>query len=109
VPNGLARDLRPDESLGPTFTSYLLTAPIEILGVPEVGLVIESSSPVASVVVRLTDVAADGTSAQVCAGILNLTHRHSHERPEPLTPGQRNAVGVSLRPAGYRFLAGHRI
>ena len=32
-------------------------------------------APVATVVVRLTDVAPDGTSAQVSAGILNLTHR----------------------------------
>ncbi|MBI3747485.1 MAG: CocE/NonD family hydrolase [Chloroflexi bacterium] len=108
-PNGLARDLRPDESLGPTFTSEPLDAAIEILGVPEVALVIESSSPVATIVVRLTDVAPDGISAQVSAGILNLTHRGSHERPEPLQIGRKLGVGISLRPAGYRFLPGHRV
>src|SRR5690242_19967231 len=35
-PNGLARDLRPDDALGPTYTTAPLEAPVEILGVPEV-------------------------------------------------------------------------
>ena len=108
-PNGLARDLRPDEVLGPTYTSAPLEDAIEILGVPEVVLHLAVSAPVATAVVRLTDVAPDGTSAQVSAGILNLTHRRSHEHPERLDPGRVEEIRVSLRPAGYRFLSGHRI
>ncbi len=108
-PNGLARDLRPDEALGPTYTSTPLDAALEILGVPEVVIHLSASAPVATAVVRLTDVAPDGTSAQVSAGILNLTHRRSHERPEPLSPGLVEEIRVALRPAGYRFLPGHRI
>jgi len=108
-PNGLARDLRPDEALGPTYTSDPLDASVEILGVPEIVLYLSASAPVATAVVRLCDVAPDGTSAQVTAGILNLTHRHSHERPEPLVPGRVEEVRVTLRPAGYRFLRGHRV
>ena len=108
-PNGLGRDLRPDEAFGPTYTTAPLEAPLSILGVPEVVLHLEVSAPVASAVVRLTDVAPDGTSAQVSAGILNLTHRRSHERPEALVPGRVEEVRLTLRPAGYRFAAGHRI
>ncbi len=108
-PNGLARDLRPDESLGPTYTSEPLEAALEILGVPEVILHLAVSAPIATAVVRLTDVAPDGTSAQVSAGILNLTHRESHEHPSPLEAGRIEGVRVLLRPAGYRFLPGHRI
>jgi putative CocE/NonD family hydrolase len=108
-PNGLGRDLRPDEALGPTYTTAPLDEPMSILGVPEVVLFLAASSPVASAVVRLTDVAPDGTSAQVSAGILNLTHRRSHERPEALEPGRLEEVRLTLRPAGYRFAAGHRI
>jgi putative CocE/NonD family hydrolase len=108
-PNGLARDLRPDEAFGPTFTSERLTTAVEILGVPEVVLHLAASAPVATAVVRLSDVAPDGTSAQVSAGILNLTHRRSHERPEPLEPGRVEEVRVALRPAGYRFAPGQRI
>ncbi len=108
-PNGLARDLRPDEGLGPTYTSGPLELPLEILGVPAVVLHLAVSAPVATAVVRLADVAPDGTSAQVSAGILNLTHRRSHDHPVPLAPGRIEEVTIALRPAGYRFLAGHRI
>jgi len=108
-PNGLGRDQRPDESLGPSYTSAPLEQPIEILGVPEVVIYLAASAPVATAVIRLTDVAPDGTSAQVSAGILNLTHRRSHALPEPLQPGRVEEVRVSLRPVGYRFLAGHRV
>ena len=108
-PNGLGRDLRPDESFGPTFTSEPLENAVEILGVPEVVVHLSVSAPVATAVVRLTDVAPDGTSAQVTAGILNLTHRRSHVTPEPLEPGRVEEVRVVMRPAGYRFLPGHRI
>ena len=79
---------------------------VEILGVPEVVLHLSVSAPVATAVVRLTDVAPDGTSAQVTAGILNLTHRRSHDAPEPLEPGRVEEIRVAMRPAGYRFLPG---
>jgi putative CocE/NonD family hydrolase len=108
-PNGLGRDLRPDESLGPTYTSEPLETALEILGVPEVVLHLSVTAPVATAVVRLTDVAPDGTSAQVTAGILNLTHRRSHVAPEALEPGRVEELRVVMRPTGYRFLPGHRI
>ncbi len=108
-PNGLARDLRPDEGAGPTYTTAPLTQAVEILGVPEVVLHLSVSAPVATAVVRLTDVALDGTSYQVSAGVLNLTHRHSSVDPEALVPGQVETIRVPLRTAGYRFAPGHRI
>jgi putative CocE/NonD family hydrolase len=108
-PNGVARDLRPDDAFGPTFTSDPLAADLEILGSPEVVLSWESPVPVATAVVRLQDVAPDGTPFQVSAGILNLTHRESHERPEPLVGGKVTTVRITLRATAHRFLAGHRI
>ena len=65
--------------------------------------------PVATLVVRLADVAPDGTAAQVAAGILNLTHRESHAEPTALEPGRAYEVRVPMRAAGYRFAPGHRI
>jgi putative CocE/NonD family hydrolase len=109
APNGLSRDLRPDESLLPTFTSPPLGEPLDILGFPVAILYWESSAPVATAVVRLMDVAPDGTSAQVTGGILNLTHRESHSEPSPLEPGVVTEIAVQMRSAGYRFLPGHRI
>ena len=108
-PNGLARDLRKDEDAGPTYTSQPLEADLHVLGVPEVVLHLEVDAPVATVSVRLCDVAPDGSVALVSAGVLNLTHRRSHTDPEPLVPGEVVEVRVLLRTAGYRWAAGHRL
>jgi putative CocE/NonD family hydrolase len=109
APNGLARDLRPQESLGTTYTTEPLQEAIEILGFPVAELNVAASAPIATVVAWLSDVAPDGTSAQVSAGVLNLTHRDSNTDPTPLKAGQAYEVRVPLRAAGYRFLPGHRI
>lgn len=108
-PNGLARDLRPDEALLPTWTSEPLDRALDLFGQPVATFEVSSAMPVATLVARLSDVAPDGTVAQVTAGILNLTHRHGHAHPEPLRPGEREQVAVSLRVTGYRYLPGHRI
>ncbi|MCB9134467.1 MAG: CocE/NonD family hydrolase [Anaerolineales bacterium] len=108
-PNGLARDLRPDESLALTYTSEPLTETLDILGFPEAILHLSASAPVAHLVVRLNDLAPDGTVGSVTRGVLNLTHRNRHESPEPLTPGEIYEVRVQMKAAGYRFLPGHRI
>jgi putative CocE/NonD family hydrolase len=109
APNGLARDVRPDEDAGPTYTSAPLVESVHVLGVPVVVLAIEVDAPVAMVSVRLSDVAPDGTTSLVSSGVLNLTHRRSHADPEPMRPGQVEQVEVPLRTAGYRWQAGHRL
>ncbi|HEX5591577.1 MAG TPA: CocE/NonD family hydrolase, partial [Candidatus Limnocylindrales bacterium] len=109
APNGLARDIRPDEAGVPVFTSEPLAEPVAILGVTELVVPVSASMPVATLVVRLSDVAPDGTSSQVTMGIRSLTHRRSHEAPEPLQPGLAETVRVPLRAAGYHFAAGHRV
>lgn len=109
APNGLGRDLRPDEALSLTYTSQPLAKPIDIMGFPEVVLHVSSSAPVAHAIVRLTDVAPDGTSAMVSRGVLNLTRRNGLENPQPLTPGEVYEVKITLKSTAYRFLPGHCI
>ncbi len=109
APNGLARDLRPDEALTPTYTSAPLDQPLDVIGFPKAILHLSSTAPIAHVIVRLNDVAPDGVSAPVSAGILNLTHRTSHAEPAPLAPGEVYEVCVTLKATGYRYLPGHRI
>ena len=108
-PNGLARDLRPDEALLPTWTSEPLVEPLHVFGRARARLAIAAAMPVATVVVRLSDIGPDGAVAQVSAGILNLTHVRGHDRPEPLEPGRAVEAEVPLRATGYRFAPGHRI
>jgi hypothetical protein len=108
-PNGLASDLRPDEEHGLTWTTAPLVEPLSVIGIPEAILYLSATMPVATCVVRLSEVSPDGVSALVATGVLNLTHRPSHERPARMEPGRVEEIRVSMRPAGYRFLAGHRL
>lgn len=108
-PNGLATDLRAEGDSGPTYVTEPLLEPLDVLGMPEAVLHVSATRPVAHLVVRLGDVAPDGSIEQVSEGILNLTHRDSHTDPMPLEPGRRYEVRVPLRAAGYRFPAGHRV
>jgi putative CocE/NonD family hydrolase len=109
APNGLARDLRPDEVRGLVYTSEPLDAPLSICGVPEAVLSVSASMPVATAVVRLSEVdAMTGVSSLVATGVLNLTHRDSDSDPSPV-PDAPVEVRVPLRTSGYRFTAGNLI
>ncbi len=108
-PNGLAGDLRLEADAGPSWVSEPLDAPVDVLGVPVALLSVAATQPVAHLVARLGCVLPDGSIEQVSEGILNLTHRNSHEDPQPLEPGRTYEVRLPLRVAGYRFPPGHRI
>ena len=112
APNGLARDLRPDEHRGLTWTTAPLDEPLSIIGVPEAVLHLTATMPVATCVVRLSEVdAATGASSLVATGVRNLTHRLSDTDPSPMpTRGlATEEVRIPLRTSGYRFTPGNRI
>lgn len=110
-PNGLARDLRPDELRGLTYTSEPLADGLSVIGQPEAILHLTASMPVVTCVVRLSEVSPAGVSSLVATGVLNLTHRLSDVDPAPM-PTRALAteeVRIPLRVSGYRFSPGHRI
>jgi uncharacterized protein len=102
-------DQRAEDGRSLCFTSAPLTEPLEILGFPVAHLVLASDQPRALVAVRLCDVSETGESLLVTRGLLNLTHRQSHEHPEPMVPGERTAVSVVLQSIGQVVPAGHRL
>ena len=102
-------DQREDDAVSLVFDSAPLARPLEIAGAPVVTLELSSDRPVAQVAVRLCDVHGDGASTRVTYGVLNLTHRESHEHPQPLQPGQRYRIPVTLNDVAYAFPAGHRL
>ena len=104
-----AGDQREDDALSLVFETPLLDAPVEILGAAVLTLDVVSDRPIATLVARLCDVHPAGESLRVSFGVLNLTHRDSHETPSPLVPGQRCRVRIKLNDAGACFPAGHRI
>ncbi|MGG3622124.1 CocE/NonD family hydrolase [Bacillus gobiensis] len=107
-PGDLPADQRLENGLSVCFTSEPLEAPMEILGHPEVTVELTSDRPNALLAVRLCDVAPDGSLTMVTWGMLNLTHRDSHEFPEPLVPGEKYTVNVKLNVIGHVLPAGHR-
>jgi putative CocE/NonD family hydrolase len=105
----LPHDQREEDGGALVFTGHPLDQTIELLGAAEVELLVSSDQPVSMVSVRLSDVAPDDKATRVTYGLLNLTHRESHERPTPLEPGQSYRVSVKLNDVAYAFPAGHRI
>jgi putative CocE/NonD family hydrolase len=107
-PGDFPSDQRPDDGRSLSFTSAPLEAPRDVLGFPEVTLTLAADQPQALVAARLCDVAPDGASTLISWGLLNLTHRESHEQPSPLEPGRRYTVHIRLNACGYSLPAGHR-
>ncbi len=104
----LPGDQRAADGESLSFTSAPLKERVEIFGRPQVDLSLSVDRPLALVAVRLCDVAPSGESKLVSWGLLNLTHRDSHEEPSPLEPGRCYDVTVSLNLRAYAIEAGHR-
>ncbi|MSP81480.1 MAG: CocE/NonD family hydrolase [Alphaproteobacteria bacterium] len=102
-------DQRGEDGKSLCFDSEPLRERVEILGAPIATLELASDRPLAMVAVRLNDVAPDGASTRITYGLLNLTHRDSHEVPTPLEPGRRYRVRVQLNDIAHAFPPGHRI
>ncbi len=105
----LAIEQSHDDARSAVFDSPALTAPVEILGSPEVSLRVASDSPVAHLMLRLCEVRPDGQSWLVTWTALNLTRRESMAEPQRLEPGAYYTVPISLRAIAHRFGAGSRI
>ncbi len=102
-------DQRTDDGRSICFDSDPLAERLEIVGAPVVSLELAVDRPLAFVAVRLNEVTPDGTSARVSYGLINLTHRDSHEHPRPVVPGERIRVSVQLNDVAHAFAAGNRL
>jgi predicted acyl esterase len=105
----LPLDQRIDDGGSLTFDGATLAAPLEIVGAPVAELELAADRQTGLVAVCMSDVAPDGAATRVSYGVLNLTHRDSHEIPTPLEPGKRYRVRVPLNDIAHRFAGGHRL
>ncbi|MFH1794487.1 MAG: CocE/NonD family hydrolase [Pseudomonadota bacterium] len=105
----LPGDQRPDDALSACFDGEILSVALDIVGAPRVEIGFTSDRRQANVCVRLCDVHPDGASELISYGLLNLTHRTSHEFPQPLVPGEPATATVVLDQCAYRVPAGHRL
>ena len=102
-------DHRGDDVFGLAFDTTPLRSSIEILGFARARLFVSATAPIASWIVRLEDIAPDGTSYLIARGYLNGTHRRSHITPERLTPNEVYEIEVELFCTSYEFAPDHRI
>jgi hypothetical protein len=82
---------------------------MEILGHACLLLRVSAATPVASISAKLCDVSPAGDSTLITRGFLNLTHRHGHQTPAPLTPGELADAEVELEATAWTVVPGHRL
>ena len=102
-------DQRPEAGGSLVFDTAPLAADLEVLGAPVVEFEVSADRPNALLACTLSEILPDGAVARVTYGVLNLTHRESHEHPSPLEPGKRYRVRVQMNHCGHRFAAGTRL
>jgi putative CocE/NonD family hydrolase len=102
-------DQRGDDGRSVVFDSAPLAEGVAIGGAPVLEATVVADRPNALLIARLCDVAPDGASLRVSYGVLNLTHRNSHENPEPLPVGVPVTVRLQLNDCAHAFPPGHRI
>jgi len=104
-----AHDQRPTDAFALVYDSDPLESDLEILGLPLAKLVVSADAPRANWIVRISDVAPDGTVTQVAGAAFNGTHRHSARNPEDLVPGEEFELDIELHFTSWVFPADHRI
>jgi hypothetical protein len=105
----LPSDQTSDDLKSLVFDSIELVADTEILGIPIAKIRVSADVPVAKLAIRLNEVLSNGQSWLVTYGLLNLTHRNSHEHPTPLTSGTFYDVEVPLYMVAHRFKKGSKL
>lgn len=105
----LPDDQRMEDGGALLFDSDRLSTAVETLGRAKVHLRFSVDQPVAQIAARLSDILPDGSATRVTYGVLNLTHRESHEHPTYLEPGQWYDARLSLNEIAQCFPKGHRI
>jgi putative CocE/NonD family hydrolase len=108
-PIDFPQDQAPDDELSMTFESATLQADVDVVGTPVLKVRVSADVEVAKLAVRLNEVTPQGQSWLISSGILNLTHRMSHEKPEPLEPGRHYDVEIPLFFMAKTLKRGNRI
>lgn len=102
-------DQRREDGLALCFDTPPLDDDLTLLGAPELDLVVTVDQPHVNLAARLCDVYPDGTSALMTYGVLNLSHRDSHEHPTPCPVGTPFRVKLKLNDFARTVPKGHRI
>src|SRR6218665_6008 len=109
VPGESPADQRLDDGWATVFDSAPLSAPLVILGMPELELELESDKPVAHLCARLSEVLPDGAVPRCSYAVFTLTQRDGAATPTPLEPQRRYTVRIALDACAHECAAGSHI
>ena len=102
-------DQREDDLQSLCFDGPVLSRALRIVGRTMVKLRVAADKPQAMLAVRLNAIHPNGSVERITYGLLNLSHRNSHERPEPLKPSTFYDVTVELNEIAETVPAGCRL
>jgi hypothetical protein len=106
-PADLPPDQRAEDGQSVTFSTGELAEPVEVLGHPRARLRLRAGAS-GNVIVRLCDIAPDGSSTLVTRGCLNLARRGGMSRSAPPLETDET-VEISMSAIAWVFPPGHRI
>lgn len=92
-----------------TYDSEIAEKDYCFLGEPELSLKLSADKTLANISVRVTDVYPNGESILITWGMLNLTHRDSHEFPKKLEIDKMYDIVVKLDVLGITLKKGHKL
>jgi len=92
-----------------TFTSEVLTEPVEWTGKVKADLYFSSTAKDTDVIVRVSDVYPDGRSILLMDTIRRLRYREGYEKEVPLEPGKVTKVVFDVGWISQIFNRGHRL
>ena len=108
-PDDPTNDQRLADATRLDFDSPLLKEKVVIAGEPTGRIRAALSTTDGNLVVRLNDVAPDGTSYVITTGWLRASHQTGDAQPTPRVPNQVYDYRVALRPTHWTLAAGHRL
>ena len=105
----MALDQRSDDGRSAVFETVPFPEALDIWGDPVFEAHIASSAPDGNLIVRLCDVAPDGSSQRVSVGVLNLRHAGGNAEPKPFPVGTPVTCRIRMDHIAHRFPPGHKI
>ena len=102
-------DTNPDDLRSLTFETGPLDSAVEWTGTGTATLRVEPTTDDPIVVVRVMDVAPDGSAIHITHGQVRMQYRDGPEEPNEVVPGQEYELDVPLKPKSHVFEAGHRV
>jgi len=102
-------DQRSDDGQSLCFETDYLEKDLEVIGAPSVQLNVSADCEKAHIIVRLCDVAPNGSSLFVSYGVLNLDYRNGFNHIDPVKKGEPYQIDLQLDDCAHIFPKGHQI